>query len=529
MPRIPTYDQGQLRSSLVGVPEQDLSGAKLMETVAAGADQSLRSLNYMRYNLRSVEREQKRQNVAMAKADALFTHNTDFDTFVNQTKEQYANDPDTALKLVKERTASYTKDYSSQIQDPAVRSAVYAEGLTYVRGRYASMQNEWAGTQRIVANKAKFDSIGSRLIVEAGQNLPSGPALEDMNGNPVKTGTERPMSQEEFSQRLAQYDETAKSFEPIYGDKLGEEVRETKAKATSSYLRNLAYTDPNLALKLLEDPEFSRNLTGKEKDAERDDIKTEIRAAEQIVLERQKVEQASGTVQLTQELADLKASGETDPRPYQNIVTRAKEMNLPTHVQTTLINQSVTAPKAATKEATAAREKSERLAKQEEKAATSKLRSEANAATVDANVNLRSTLATPFPKKGPARLEYLENLQTNIANAHAAQIKHMDANNGLKDSSLATTINRGMATVVVYGMKKNPAYPSYAHWEAKIMPKSIAGNTSTEGMRKREYYADIIAQAFLNYVREGHDPRTPDNFARIQAGAAAAMRNRYGR
>jgi len=514
MPKIPTYDQQALASSLVGTPGMDNSGAAATQGIASAAEEVGGAVMQYRAELRNLELTQIAQNNAMEVADYQFNTDTALDRKMRELKDTYTSDPDRAVAEFEKYGKDFIDEFKGRIGTPAVKSAYYAQSMGRFREQLGSMRTSWAGEQRIKANIGKFESISDSMQVAMGKTINPN---EDMQLRGTTT-TQKPsaMSVDEALGTLYKYGNAASAYEPIYGDKLPAIVRANQEKGAINYLNTLAYTNPDQLEQVIKDGVFDDFIDGASRNEIYQKAKSYAREQKTLELEEQKLAIAQSNMDISQKEEALRRS-DASAADFDALADEAAKTG-----QSAARVNSIRAQGTAQQRRLEAKEKSAtREAKVEERR---KQRETEDVAKGKATTRVNS-LTTEFKTleagagdlgKGTNGLDFL-NRMTSFYDKLDAADKQYEQAHGFTSPKIAAM--KGKLSAYMVGIKNTKQlkrqFEEYNSFQKQTPPGRFSNNAQTNAYWTNLYYRGL-ANTYAAYKKAGKDPTTAENRTKIR-------------
>ncbi len=226
MAKVNEYVQDRLASSLVGVPQADLSGANMADSVAKGADVLGQNSMQLAAQKQKAIDEQRAQLQNINDTISAYQNSTAIETemwdIIDRNKQQYINDPKSAIDSIQKEGAELLLSKLSQFDNnPNVKEKMSGILTNSFRGKLNEVHS-WALAQDTANSKNKIDNVFSQLNTQASKTNDISRLQELL--------TFAELNDDQSGMKFGDYVKLA------YGAKGEEEINKAKTNIAKSYL-----------------------------------------------------------------------------------------------------------------------------------------------------------------------------------------------------------------------------------------------------------------------------------------------------
>lgn len=225
MARVPRYVQDRLASSLVGVPNLDMSGANLAENIEGNsarlANASMQLAAKKQREIDAANAKLQNVNDTLTAYEASTALETQMWEMIDKNKKEYINDPKSGMELIQqEGSAMIREGLSKYDNNPAVKEKMAGILTNSLRGKLNEV-NSWRIAQDTANAKIKIQNTFNQLYTQAAGTSDANRVLGMINAF-VDDGT-----QEMDFNNLINY---------TYGPKGPEEIENVKRGIAEAYI-----------------------------------------------------------------------------------------------------------------------------------------------------------------------------------------------------------------------------------------------------------------------------------------------------
>lgn len=505
MPKIPVYDQQQLASSRVGTPGVDTSVSSAFQSVANNAEQVRNSVYQLQNDLKTLEAQQQVQSNGMQSAQHQFMVDNVLDQKLSELKTAHAADPDKAVEEFRNFAPDYISKYSDSITNPSVKNTVYTQSLNRAREQVGTMQASWLGEARIKAGIGRYESMADTL------NVGMGITQQQKNEKGEVIGVTA-LSVEDAVQKLNNFGQQSLAYQPIYGTKLPQVVRQAQEKGAESYLNTLAYNNPDLLSKVIDNGIFDSYIDGSSRNAIYGKAKSYALEQKKLLVEQQKLETSKAHMEVSTQYEALRRSGTGTTKDYDALADQASLIpGITPGVVNAIRAGGTTELRRQTSEQKA---ESKASLREQQKASMGQAATTVNNITAEFKP-FQTELATALNTRGGAgvasALDRINKLTDKIT---AADIQYQNAY-GRTSSVLAGYKAQLQAYTVgiTNGKQFGRQVQEVNNYQRQMAPPRFSNDTKTNS-RYQELYRRSVLSTYAAWKQAGKDP-TSDS-ARIK-------------